>query len=60
MRWLMLGLLGLLAACGNIERPLAYTSVDDPIWQLPPDPEGGGNAFSHPPVAGNGRIRNGL
>jgi hypothetical protein len=48
-----------LSACGNIERPLTYTSVDDPIWQLSPDPMGG-NEIARPPVPGNGRIKNGL
>lgn len=48
-----------LAACGNVERPVTYTSVDDPIWQLTPDPVGG-NEIARPPVAGNGRIKNGL
>jgi len=48
-----------LAACGNVSRPLAYTSVNDPVWQLSPMPIGG-NAFSTPPVPGAGRIRNGL
>lgn len=49
-----------LSACGNVNRPLPYTLSGDPIWQLQPMPEGGGNAFSTPPVPGAGRIKSGL
>lgn len=60
MRWLALVVMLIcLTACGNVSRPLAYTSVNDPVWQLSPMPIGG-NAFSAPPVPGAGRIRNGL
>lgn len=57
MQLLPLLLIFTLAACGNVTRPLPYTSVDDPVIALPSMP---GNEITQPPVPANSRIRNGL
>lgn len=51
-------LLLLLAGCsaGNV-RPLTYTSVDDPIWDINPEKwKPVGNTLTQPPTASAGRI----
>lgn len=57
MQALALAIVLLLAGCGGVSHPLAYTNASDPMWPLNSDKWApGGNNLVQPPAVSSGRI----